>query len=173
MGANYLAFSATQLVAMKSERYLATGDCWVVTAPKDFSQFLLNVAQLLPPGSVLCIEACCSPRPVLDFLNARKVEPTIKLPRGTLLPRSEMFHLPVTEENLRQLDKVIAASDAGASPTHVQAYNGDSILLQWFDASAPDPIFVSKKIPENALREFCAKGGCELSSTGGVERGQI
>jgi hypothetical protein len=75
------------------------------------------VAQLLPPGSVLCIEACCSPRPVLDFLNARKVEPTIKLPRGTLLPRSEMFHLPVTEENLRQLDKVIAASDAGASPT--------------------------------------------------------
>ena len=149
---------------MKTERYLASGDCWAVTSPKDFSQFLLNVSQLLPPGSVLCIEACCSARPVLDFLNAHKVEAGVKLPRGTLLPRSEMFHLPVSEENLRQLDNVIASSDAGGIPTHVQAYNGDSILLQWFDASAGDPIFVSKKIPENVLREFCAKLGCELST---------
>ena len=177
MGADYLAFSTTQLdaglvdrtsqvvaCAMKTERYLVSGDCWAVTAPKDFSQFLLNVAQLLPPGSVLCIEACCSPRPVLEFLNEHEVEATIKLPRGTLLPRSEMFHLPVTDENLRQLDNVIASSDAGAIPTHVQAYNGDSILLQWFDASARDPIFASKKISENALREFCAKLGCELTS---------
>jgi len=149
---------------MKSQRYLVSGDCWSITAPKDFSQFLFNVAQLLPSGSVLCIEACNSPRPVLDFLNARKVEATIKLPRGTLLPRSEMFHLPVTKENLRQLDNVVSASDAGAIPTHVQAYNGDAILLQWFDASAHDPIFVSKKIPESVLREFCAKVGSELSS---------
>jgi hypothetical protein len=100
----------------------------------------------------------------LDFLNAHKVEAGVKLPRGTLLPRSEMFHLPVSEENLRQLDNVIASSDAGGIPTHVQAYNGDSILLQWFDASARDPIFVSKKISEDALKAFCAKLGCELST---------
>lgn len=149
---------------MKTERYLVSGDCWTVTATKDFSQFLLNIPRLLPPGSVLCIEADCSPRPVLDFLNAHKVEGSVKLPRGTLLPKSEMFHLPVTDENMRRLDSVIAASDSGAIPTHVQACNGDSILLQWFDASASDPIFVSKTIPENVLRKFCAALGSELSA---------
>ena len=177
MGPNSLAFSSAQLDAglvdpasqvvacfMKTKRYLASGDCWAVTAPKDFSQFLLNLARLLPSGSVLCIEACCSPQPVLDFLDAHKVEAAIKLPRGTLLPRSEMFHLPVTEENLRQLDSVITSSDAAGIPTHVQAYNGDSILLQWFDASAGDPIFASKKISEDALKAFCANLGCELST---------
>jgi len=79
-----------------------------------------------------------------------------------------MFHLPVTDENLRQLEGVIASSDAGAIPSHVQAYNGETILLQWFDASARDPIFVSRKIPESVLREFCERIGGELSS--GVPR---
>jgi hypothetical protein len=176
MGTNDLAFSATLnwtliwwmpllKVIMKRKDYLASGSCWKMTAPKNFNQFLRGLPQILPSGSVLCIEASSTPAKVLEFLRGRKTETTRKLPRGTLFPKSDMFHLAITDDNLRGLEAVITASNSPGIPTHIQAYNHDSILIQWFDASANDPIFVSKSISENTLKDFCDKLGCEFSAT--------
>ena len=141
---------------------------WEVSTPKNFSQFFQNIAKLLPPNSVLCLEDVYPDRAFLDFLNARKISATVEPRRGTLWPRREMFQLPATGENLSQLEHFITTSDPGATPRHVHANHGDTILLQWFDASMLDePMCVSTKIPEAAVREFCAAMGSELSTYDG------
>jgi len=150
-------------VIMKKKDYLASGHCWKMTAPKDFNKFLLALPKILPPESVLCIEACRTPIHIREFLLTRKAPVTKILPRGTILPISEVFHLVASDENLKDFEAVISASDSSGIPTHIQAYNRESILLQWFDASADDPLFISKKIREDLLKEFCTQLGSHLS----------
>jgi hypothetical protein len=74
-----------------------------------------------------------------------------------------MHHLLITDENMQELAELINKTPA-AIPTHLQAYCGDEVLLQWFDASARDPIFVSHDISQSAVQAFCDRLGCKATA---------
>jgi hypothetical protein len=147
----------------RKAKYLARGSSWKVTAPNEFPVFLRNLPAILPGGSVLCLEGAGATDAEREFLGKRAPPYILALPRGAILPRVDMFHMIISEENANGLAFLFAAKPHAGIPTHVQAYLQESILLQWFDASAKDPLFISKQIPEETLKAFCHSISCSYT----------
>ena len=43
---------------------------------------------------------------------------------------------------------------------HIHIYKNDEVLLEWFDAFSK-PLYISQKISEASIKDFCSKLGCE------------
>ena len=138
----------------------ADGLCWRLSAPGDFLQFLRCLIDFLPDGSILRLEGCDTPPRVKAYLEERQVEPTLNICRGTLLPSPDVFHLPITKDNIAGLVSLLEQLPLTSVPTHLHAYRNTTILLQWYDASANAPLFISKQIPEECVRIFSSSLGC-------------
>ena len=68
----------------------------------------------------------------------------------------------VTHENLMELAEILESSAAHGVPTHVYVFHESVLLLQWSDASdGSSPFFVSSKVPEEKVREFCGLNNCQ------------
>ena len=71
---------------------LAPGPCWCMTAPQDHALFVAKLHDLLPAGSILFLEGSSSAA-VNKILEARAVQPKLRIARGTAWPRQLLFHL--------------------------------------------------------------------------------
>jgi len=131
---------------------------WKVSVPSSLAQFLRALCALMPDGSVFYVECGGFPRADKDFFRERGLPEKMCVPGGTLfLGPDEFFHLSLTVENMEDL-AALWRNEPGL-PTHIHVYRGGEMLLQWFDASAGDPMFLSKSIPADRVRDFCADIG--------------
>ena len=138
---------------------------WSVTQITDHAAFLRALPHLVPPGSVLYLEGVYSDA-IIDYLRRHPAEHRLKIAGGTIWPKPQCFHLPITEEtalNLGGLSQSCAAPEVCA---HLHVYRGDQVLASWYDAFT-DPLRVSASIPENRIQEFCHDLKCtyELEPT--------
>jgi hypothetical protein len=133
---------------------------WKVSSPKDFPSFLRALIDLIPESSIAYIEGGTPPRELRAFLKERSVSEISHIEMGTIWPRPEVFHLPATPCNLSDLADIAQKCAGPEVAIHFHVYNNNKVLLQWFDAFF-DPMFISKEIPEDKVKEFCT----ELSIT--------
>jgi len=133
---------------------------WRTSLANDFTLFLDSLEIISPEGAILYLESSNNPNDIRKYLEARKAQMITKISRGTLFPMPEIFHMEITKENIKGLIEL--ASHHKNAPEHVHIYKDNTILLQWYDVF-DDPIFISKEISENKVRDFCKKLGVEYN----------
>jgi len=129
-------------------------DCWELTRPKDFPALFHGFIEFLPENSILRFELG-SPRGELkEFFLFNSIPEKIPIPKGTIWPKSQVFHVPATNDNLRILSELTEHYAEPEVAEHFHVYCDDYVLIDWYDAF-DDPIYVSKKFSESKVAEFC------------------
>jgi len=120
--------------------------------------FLTALYRLVPVDSVLYLEGGDTPKKIRSYLDERDAKKTCKVEMGTIWPRPDCFHMEITRKNLEDLAKLAENYATPQVVIHLHVYNNDEMLLQWYDAFF-DPLFVSKKVLEGDIKNFCNKLG--------------
>jgi hypothetical protein len=122
----------------------------------DHADFFRRLPGLVPEGSMLVIEGGSPCAALQAFLAERNVPPTTTVARGTVWPRGDVVHIPASEEVLRALADQAEGTAYPEICTHLHVYASGRVLVQWYDAFSA-PCYVSKRLPEERLRVFCAE----------------
>lgn len=133
------------------------GPYWEVASKGiDPPHFFRRLPVLVPDGSVLAIEGGSPSGALQAFLAEHRVPPTTTVARGSVWPRGEVIHLPASEQVLRALADHAEGAAYPEICTHLHVHASGRVLLQWYDAFSA-PCYVSKWLPEERLRAFCAE----------------
>lgn len=77
---------------------------------------------LLPKDSILYFEGISIAKDIKLYLQVNSISPNFELPKGTIWPRSAIFHVPI---NAAFIEGLAAMADNHAEPEicdHLQAY---------------------------------------------------
>lgn len=145
---------------MKSELPLAIEELtyWMVSPPKDFSEFLRHLPSLVPNDSILCLDTVLD-SDIKTFLEQKPAKYENETNQGFFSLSSNTYYMPVTEENLLLLADL---SENYAEPevcSNLLVYHNDRVILSWYDLPS-DPFDLANDIDEAALKRFCEVLGC-------------
>ena len=132
---------------------------WQITGKVDLPSLLRAMTKLVPEGAILYLEDGTPPPDVKAFLETNSVPEVTHLAMGTIWPRPRIFHLPATQKNLTRLAELAEKCASPEVAIHLHVYQSNRVLLEWYDAFFDDPMYLSRDIPEDNVKEFC----CELS----------
>ncbi|MHC4574901.1 MAG: hypothetical protein ACYS76_12365 [Planctomycetota bacterium] len=139
---------------------LDTSVCWQAAKGKKRPEvFFQELGKLFSSSVTLWIEGTSIAQDIQSFLETRKVAKVTKVQLGTLWPRPHVYHVSCDEDTLRGL---VGLAEKHAEPEicdHICVYKDQKVLLAWYDAFY-DPIYISRKIPEEKVAAFCAAIGC-------------
>ena len=135
---------------------------WEVTGIKGVqaANFFRALVELVPAYSIFCLETTNPVEEVTAFLEANKMPPARKVQLGTMWPRPAVYHIPLNEQTMQQVAQLAENFAMPEICDHIHIYNEGAVLLEWFDAFWQE-LYISKKIPEDTVRAFCEKLGCE------------
>ena len=139
-------------------------ECWCVAPTQNAAAFCRALAELAPPDSVLYLEGSTEDQ-IPAFLEQRQVPNPTPVALGTLLPRSDRYHIAATAQNLSGLSQLIDAYRIPIPVIHVILYRGRQVLLEWYDAFTDDPMYVSPTMPEARVESFARALGSEYRWT--------
>lgn len=134
---------------------------WKLEGVGDPGGLLVWLTDILPAGSTLYVEGTRSPI-VTAYLAERPAADPLAVAAGTIWPRPEVHHMPMTPENvagLAELMERIAAPELG---DHLHAYRGSTASLIWYDFP-DDPLYVTRDVPEAELQRLCTALGGDYS----------
>jgi|ERR1043166_2584933 hypothetical protein len=131
---------------------------WSITRITDPGTFVQALPRLVPPGSILYLEGVYSDE-IIDYLRQHTAEHTLKIAGGTIWPKPQCFHLPITDQTALDLARVSQGHVAPEICAHLHIYRDDQVLASWYDAFS-DPLRISTSIPENQIQDFCRDLQC-------------
>ena len=131
--------------------------CWEVS-PVDLCEFLRQLPDLMPSGSVLCLEGVDA-GDVEKYLQKRPATYENETDNGFFGMRARVFYMPVTEENLQELAILAEAYAEPEVCNALRVYRNGKVVLSWNDLPF-DPIYLASEIDEEALKKFCDGLGC-------------
>jgi hypothetical protein len=131
---------------------------WEVAPIKDSVKFFHHLPLLLPPGSVLYFEGTSLAPDMREFFDSHPAGTTCKVHAGDRWPRPEVFHVAFSAETVRELAEVVKGYADVEICDHLLAYKDKKILLEWFDAWS-NPLYLSRRISEAQVAEFCRAAG--------------
>jgi hypothetical protein len=135
---------------------------WQVGATKDEQRFLRAVPLLGGDGTFIYFEDTLE-RHVRDYLSSVAVEPSVQVQTGTIWPRPDCHHLPLTSDTMEALARFLERQPTALLSVHVLVYRAGAVLLQWYDAF-DDPLYLSRTIPESTVAEFAGRLGRAYST---------
>ena len=127
---------------------------WEIKEIRDSTAFFRLLPVLLPKDAILCFEGISIAKDVKVYLQVNSISPNFELRKGTIWPKSAIFHVPI---NAAFIEGLASMTENHAEPEicdHLQAYAGEKIVLAWFDAFH-DPLWLTMDIPEIKVEEFC------------------
>jgi hypothetical protein len=133
--------------------HLTDTDPWCVSPTRDVERFVRALPSLMPPGSVVYFEDTAEPH-VRRYLESVSVPSQVQLAIGTIWPRPDCYHVPLTAETMEALAVFLERNPAGFFCAHCHVYRDGVVLLQWHDAFINDPMYVSRTIGADAVAEF-------------------
>ncbi len=128
-------------------------DCWEVSGPKDFPGLFRGLIGFLPEGSIMRFESGYPSGELATFFASHSIPEIIPIPKGTIWPKSEVFDVPATNENLLKLSKLTEDYAQAEVAIHFHVYTERGVLIDWYDAFS-DPMFISKQFSEEEVRAF-------------------
>lgn len=129
-------------------------DCWEVSGPKEFPALFRGLVGFLPEGSIMRFESGSPSGAIETFFASNSIPEKVPIPKGTLWPKSQIFNVPATNENLLKLSELTKNYAEPEVAIHFHVYSGDDVLIDWYDAF-DDPMYVSKRIPKDKIEIFC------------------
>jgi len=136
---------------------------WRVSPTKDVERFVRALPLVPPEGSVAYFEGTGESH-VADYLRRLAIAPQVQVAVGTIWPRPDYYHVPVSRESMEGLAAFLDESPTGYFCTHCHVYRNGVVLLEWHDAFMDDPMYVSRIIGEDVVREFASRIGSTVTS---------
>ena len=128
--------------------------CWVIAAPRwDAERDFAALPTLIDGDCRIFLEGGSHSEEIAAFIEAHRVTPDVRIHRGTIWPRQEVYHLPATTE---VFDGLSSLADHHVVPEvceHLVIYRPSIVLVDWYDAFDRE-IYASSAIPEQSVREF-------------------
>ncbi len=143
----------------RSNRPSIGSDAWEIDPPREFPVFLRSLPVLLDADSILYLEDSGTPPSIEEFLRDHGTTSKARIPGGTLFPKPNVFHVPMSVENLDGLASLLESTDTASIPTHVHVYDDSGLALQWYDACAGDPILIRSSVDVERVSAFCEAVG--------------
>lgn len=81
-------------------------DCWEVSGPKDFPSFFRGLIGFLPEGAIMRFESGEPSGKLATFFASHSIPEKIPIPKGTIWPKSQVFNIPATDQNLLKLSEL-------------------------------------------------------------------
>ena len=135
---------------------------WCVSPTRDVNRFLRALPLLAPEGAVAYFEDTAESH-VAEYLRRVAITPLSQVASGTIWPKPDHYHLPVTRDSMEALAAFLEASPAGLFCVHCHVYRDGLVLLEWHDAFINDPMYMSRAISEDVVREFANRIGSTVS----------
>ena len=138
-------------------------DPWRVSPTKDVERFLRALPSLVPDGSIAYFEDTAESH-VAEYLRQVSIPGEAQLAVGTLWPKPDIYHVPVTVDSMQALATFLEEHPAGVLfCSHCHAYRNGLVLVQWHDAFIDDPIYISRTIGPEVVSAFAQTLGskCE------------
>jgi hypothetical protein len=133
------------------------GPFWEVDGGRvDYAEFFRQLPSLVSDKAVLFLEGGSHSPELTRFLREHAVLAVAKVARGTVWPRASVFHVPTEPSLLHELGDLAENCAGPEICDHLHVYKDGQVLLEWHDAFSV-PFFVSKRIPEDRMRQFCRK----------------
>jgi hypothetical protein len=130
----------------------------------DLASLLVAIEQTLPRPAVMFIEGTRIAPEVETLLESRSVRGTRDDLWGTSWPVPDGFHLPVSDENLRDLRDLVERHAAPEEPypfsaicDHVVVYSGDVVLMGAYDVGSE--VWLSSDLPAETIELFRVAAG--------------
>jgi hypothetical protein len=156
-------FSRIKSLLSESHRIAEPG--WIIETPVSMLTFLRELHLLVPVNSILYIDMLHIDE-IQTYAKQNKVPGSIVFPRGWSNVHVTFPHLPVNSEVMKGLADVCQNRHPVEITNEMIVYHNQDILVTWHDI--PDnPIYVSKKIEEKRVRDFCSAAGCSYLSSDG------
>lgn len=140
---------------------LADAEPWCVSPTKDVGRFVRALPTLVPAGSIVYFEDTGEAH-VRQYLESIAIAPQTRVAVGTIWPRPDCHHVPLTAGTMEALADFLDRNPAGFVCAHCHVYRGDTVLLQWHDAFG-DPMYVSRTIDRESVERFAETLGCSVS----------
>jgi hypothetical protein len=128
---------------------------WRLTPTSDVTQFLRALRSLAPVSSVVYFEDT-GEKHVTKLLQRLSVSATVRVARGTIFPKPDYYHVPLTTNNMEEIATYLDDHPTGHFCTHCCVYCDRTILLAWYDAFLDDPMYVSRTIDEGKVSRFAS-----------------
>lgn len=128
---------------------------WEVSPPEDVTAFFHHLHELMPARAVLYLEGVSIGTSVAKRLTELQCEPQAQVALGTLWPKPRCFHIPLTEQNLREIAALYESNAPPEICDHLHVYAENSVLLEWHDALYDEPFLVDERISKQQLQKFC------------------
>ena len=142
---------------------LEEADPWRVGPTRDVERFVRALPQLVPEGSIAYFEGTGEPH-VRAYLGRISIPAQAQVELGTIWPRPDTYHVAVSRDSMEALAAFLDNEPAGFFCAHCHVYRDGAILVEWYDAFMDNPMYVSRTISEDLVREFAARLGSTLSS---------
>jgi hypothetical protein len=142
---------------------LSDAEPWCVSATKDVKGFLRALPSLMPSGSVAYFEDTAESH-VASYLASVSVPAQARMAMGTIWPRPDCYHVPLTAETMQSLAAFLEKNPTGFFCTHCHVYRDAVVLLQWHDAFINIPMYLSRTISEDAVARFAQTLGSSVST---------
>ncbi len=142
---------------------LTEPECWEVSGTKEVERFLRALPILAPEGGIAYFEGTAEPH-VAAYLRTVAIPPPVQIAVGTIWPRPDWYHVPLTAEKMESVASFLETHPAGYVCSHLHVHDGSRILLQWHDAFGGDPMLVARSVGERSVTRFAAAIGstCRL-----------
>jgi hypothetical protein len=119
-------------------------------------EFFAVLPEILPLPVNLCFEGVGISPDVQQLLAAHAISASFEIPRGTIWPKSDIFHVVATEQFLVDLTAVARRHAEPEICDHFFAYTNGRGLMQWYDAFDLS-LLIAETVPEARLQIFCRK----------------
>ncbi len=129
----------------------ADGQRMAVRRPGDFTERLIEHF-----AAEIRLEDGSPSGQLLDFLNTKSIPEQAHVAVGTLWPRPQYYHVPVTTENISRLADISETIAEPELAVHFHVYYKGEVILQWHDAFS-DPMLLSGKLEAEKVEAFAGR----------------
>jgi len=136
---------------------------WQVSPTKDVERFVSALLLLVPEGSIAYFEGTGESH-VAEYLRGVSIPAPVQVAVGTIWPRPDCYHVPLTVKSMEDLAAFLERRPAGYFCTHCHVYRDGSVLLEWHDAFTDDPMYISRTIAGEVVDRFARALGSSYGS---------
>ena len=147
----------------RSGLHLREDQPWRIGPTRDFERFLRSLPLLGPQGAIVYFEGTGESH-VSEYLRQVSVPVPVHIAMSTIWPRPDTYHVPLTANAMEEFATFLERQPAGYLCGHCHVHREGSILLEWHDAFASDPMYLSRTISEDIVRQFANALGSPYAS---------
>lgn len=148
-----------------NSKNLEKSNCCIEFKNRNFDAEVIfwKVSKIFSSKSVFCFEGTSINDEVMKFYKSNAGRVALNIPRGTIWPKSDVFHVPVNKKSIASLRDFFSRLAIPEICDHFIVYEGNRILLEAHDFGN-NPLYFHKGIPEGKVERLASElGGAFIS----------